>query len=91
MTGILYSDDEIRGLAKSGVLSALMARFIEKNCHLNLFNEEADMLIKDIPSDVLRYFCGNTIRSFAYGCTPIDILTQIEEYRRLATSTKGDK
>ena len=87
--GIIYEDNEVRQLAKDGIVSSLIARWVAENTNIEDFHNEAEDLLNGIPTEELRYFCGRTIRSFTYGSTPLDILTQVEDYHSLATTARN--
>lgn len=83
---IFYPDEEIRRLVKESLVTALSQRWLAQRTNYEDFYDEAEELIKDIDTDILRYFCSETIRSFSYGRKPIDILTQVENFRSSASS-----
>ena len=85
----MYSDDEIKQLTKDAIVSALSQRWLAQHTNLEDFYDEAEQLLEDIPTDVLRYFCGETIRSFAYGRQPLDILTQVKDYHSSRRTAKN--
>ena len=82
-----YTDKQVYDLAKGGVVSALIARYVTSHVDVQTFHKQAEEILKDVPYDVLRDICGEVIRSFGYGREPTDVLTLIELYDS-STSTK---
>lgn len=74
----LFSDKEIKRLAREGVTMALIHRAVLEEHPIKEFFDRAREIIDRVPVNTLREFCANTINSFTYGQTPLDILTQIE-------------